>query len=153
MIIIREILFKARRTDNGEWVEGSLISNKDHSFIVEPVEYSCIGYCGECDRPYIDQYDVDPDTVCQYTGLTDKNGKKIWESDIVKFDIYEYENLVSSTISGIKWCENLCSLSVVVNKQGVRGTLGHFLDNNKEVEVIGNIFDNPELLNKGVTVK
>ena len=70
----------------------------------------------------------------------------LWENDIVKFDVYNYEKLVSSTISDIKWCEDLCSLSVVVNNQGVRGTLGHFLDNNKEIEIIRNIFINPELL-------
>lgn len=70
----------------------------------------------------------------------------IRQRDIVKFDVYAYEKLVSSTISEIKWCAELCSLSVVVNNQGVRGTLGHLLEPNKEVEVIGNIYEDAELL-------
>ena len=141
-------LFKAKRIDNGEWVEGYLIYSKKDCYI--------------CEKPYecMDEYSslngqsygfggfklVDPSTICQCTGLKDKNGKLIWENDIVKFDIYYYENLESSTISQIKWCNDLCALSLVVNDKGIRGTLGHLMDLNKEIEVIGNIFDNPELL-------
>lgn len=88
----------------------------------------------------------DAKTLCQYTGLKDKNGKLIWENDVVKFDVYYYGKLESSTISQIKWCNDLCALSLVVNGRGTRGTLGHLMDLNKEIEVIGNIFDNPELL-------
>ena len=78
----REILFRGKRTDNGEWVEGSYVYcfgknpfhvvtsiNKDNFFIVE--ENGVI-------------VEVDPSTVSQYTGLTDKNGRKIWEDDITK---------------------------------------------------------------------
>ncbi len=92
------------------------------------------------------EYLIDPSTICQCTGLKDKNGKPVWENDIVKFDIYYYEKLESSTISQIKWCNGLCALSLVVNDKGTRGTLGHLMDLNKEIEVIGNIFDNGELL-------
>ena len=135
-------LYRAKRTDNGEWVEGCLL-------IIDDSEYRIATSCLQGDVKEllnVCAYEVDQSTICQCTGLKDKNGKLIFENDIVKFDVYEYEKLVSSTVSEIKWCEELCSLSVVVNKQGIRGTLGHFLDHNKEVEVIGNIYQNTELL-------
>lgn len=137
-------LYRAKRTDNGEWVEGCLL-------IIDDSEYRIATSCLQGDVKEllnVCAYEVDQSTICQCTGLKDKNGKLIFENDIVKFDVYEYEKLVSSTVSEIKWCEELCSLSVVVNKQGIRGTLGHFLDLNKEVEVIGSAIDNPELLEK-----
>ena len=135
-------LYRAKRTDNGEWVEGCLL-------IIDDSEYRIATSCLQGDVKEllnVCAYEVDQSTICQCTGLKDKNGKLIFENDIVKFDVYEYEKLVSSTVSEIKWCEELCSLSVVVNKQGIRGTLGHFLDHNKEVEVIGNIYQTTELL-------
>lgn len=131
---MREILFKAK-TCNGEWVQG-LLAHKDNKWYIS----------NKVGIPFA--FEVRPETIGQYTGLTDKNGIKIYEGDIVKFDEYKYEKLVQSITSEIKWCEELCSLSLVVSeRQGTRGTLSHLLDYNKEVKVIGNIFDNPELLN------
>ena len=66
----REILFKAKRTDNGEWVEGYLWSKRT------------IGYTSHVGNT--DEIVIDPETVCQYTELADKNGKKIFEGDLVK---------------------------------------------------------------------
>ena len=79
---MREILFKAKRLDNGDWVEGLL------------VKYPSAIQVGDCSPWYIQappvdpddtggRYNVDPSTVCEYTGLTDKNGKKIFEGDIL----------------------------------------------------------------------
>lgn len=135
-------LFKAKRVDNGEWVLGVLFDGENHCIIGQEIKFSPY-QTNECK---IVGYEVDRNTICQSTGLRDKNCKLIWENDVVKFDVYYYENLESSIISQIMWCNDLCALSLVVNGRGTRGTLGHIMDLNKEIEVIGNKFDNPELL-------
>lgn len=127
----KENLFKAKRKDNDEWVEGSLLVLDDGccriatSCLVGDVE-NILTVCA---------YDVDPDTVCQYTGLTDKNGNKIWENDVVQVPREdEYFR--------IEWDED--TASYVMNSNTLTVTFGNYWSH--EVEVIGNIFDNPELL-------
>jgi uncharacterized phage protein (TIGR01671 family) len=139
-------LFKAKRLDNGEWVIGYYGVIGKRNVIIE--EYAENYYCPDtCESRHGNQiHEVNSKTICQCTGLRDKNGGRIWENDIVKFDTYCYEKLASSIISQIKWCNDLCALSLVVNNRGTRGTLGHLLNLNNEGEVVGNIFDNPELL-------
>ena len=122
--------------EDGVWVQGSLRCDVG--------KYTIFQF--ETKRADYVEYEIDPSTICQCTGLKDKNGTLIWENDIVKFDVYYYEKLDSSIISQIKWCNDLCALSLVVNGRGTRGTLGHLMCLNKEIEVIGNVFDNPELL-------
>ena len=153
----REILFRGKRVDNGEWVEGSLITNvfyteKDHESIpyilnADMAEYDCFEDFNE----YNGIYEVDEETICQYTGLTDKNGKKIWEGDIIKYhfgEIYapvkfgEYQSCFDSTSTShvgfyVDWDKN----------HNFRKDLVYWIKM-IDAEVVGNIFDNPELLEK-----
>ena len=132
-------LFKAKRTDNEEWVTGSLITCED-------------GTCKIATR-YLDDsaniailicvYDVDRETICQCTGLKDKNGKLIWENDIVAYwDAYNTENgqAEMDCIGKVVWDDETISFQVT-NRLSAESY--EVLD---ECSVIGNIFDNPELL-------
>lgn len=132
---MREILFRGKRIDNGEWVEGyyfkwPCISWKELSDVIVPVADLADG----CAKQEI----VDQATICQFTGLTDKNGKKIFEGDVMEFDAYglHYKGVVSF-ISG-----NFCIMCI-------RQTASPFLDyaiERYDALCVGNIHDNYELL-------
>lgn len=128
----REILFKAKRLVNGKWVEGLPGYDIDGN-ITELEAYNSFCNC--------QIHVIDPETLCQYTGLTDKNGKKIWENDIVRrTDLY----VVSEPPVGfIEYdLENTSFLIHWTDKVEYSPTY-HWKD---RLEVIGNIFDNPDLL-------
>lgn len=112
---MREILFRGRRSNN-EWFTG------DVHFIGNRVEI-CSGYCGIM---------VQPETVGQFTGLTDKNGKKIFEGDIVDVEGVTYR---------CRWDEGNFEFGLVNNKESFGIAYAPHC-----IEVIGNIYDNPELL-------
>ena len=125
----REILFRGKRIDNGEWMEGYVSKYfdgfKTATCIAWPTRETITGSL--C-------YDVDPATVGQYTGLTDKNGKKIFEGDVMEFDAYglHYKGVVSF-VDG-----NFC---VMCN----RPTASPFLDSaikQHDAICVGNTHDN-----------
>lgn len=123
---MREILFKAMRIDNGEWVEGLL--SYDMNGKLEEMEV----YRGFCDCA---TFEIDPETICQYTGLTDKNGKRIWENDIC---IVAGEDGYFT----VKWDDDTARF--VLDGDGLTVDFDNYYG--YECEVIGNVFDNPELL-------
>ena len=128
----REILFKAKRKDNGEWVEGNLITNERN----ENQKY--IGYIIDERNGVIEDFDlveVIPDTICQYTGLTDKNGRKIWENDITY--------IRSSGLSGYGVIKYQNGNLVLVDEKRKRT---YSLYGEWKIRKDGNIFDNAELL-------
>lgn len=139
---MREILFKAKRIDNGEWVEGYYCIKKPYCFdsrtglkAIIITEHSSTGTVS---------FEVDTDTICQYTGLTDKNGNKIWENDIIGFlDVSQYDNGYSEhyCVGQVLWDEETLSFEVT---ERISCESYEALDG--DCEVIGNIFDNPELL-------
>lgn len=136
---MRETLFKAKRKDNGEWVEGNLITNERN----ENQKY--IGYIFDERNGVIEDFDlveVIPTTICQYTGLTDKNGKKIWENDICDRK-EKYPEIV--VFNEGDW---QLDYSYVFEKEihSDACNLGFYVCERNCVEVVGNIFDNAELL-------
>lgn len=140
----REILFKAKRADNGEWVEGYYFGVGEKHMI--------LNFSTDESGTYHNMYEIDPETLCQYTGLTDKNGNKIWENDIIKYHFGEqtapikydiYQSCFDSTKT------QHCGFYVDWDyKKNLRKDLGYWI-NMVDAEVIGNIFDNPELLEGG----
>lgn len=144
---MREILFKAKRIDNGEWVEGYLF---DNGFDGEEKKYFIGGLiiekyngtaCDEWDITGIDFYEIDPETLCQFTGRCDRYGNKIWENDILMAHLDEsYPEDV--TYETVEW--NVAGW--VTHEAG--STDREYLDDfdMEHFEVVGNIFDNKELL-------
>ena len=141
---MREILFRGKHTETNEWWEGDLFHTGKRVFIRRP------------DSPTTyEHYSVIPETVGQYTGLTDKNGKRIFEGDIIK-SIYHLkqtngvlEREIRSSIEyGVGYaysevygvCERFRDGSGVALLSLIRGT------KIADCEIIGNIHDNPELL-------
>lgn len=136
---MREILFKAKRKDNGKWVEGNLITNERN----ENQKY--IGYIFDERNGVIEDFDlveVIPDTLCQYTGLTDKNGKRIWENDICDRK-EKYPEIVAYNKGD--WQLDY-SYALGKEKHFCACNLGFYACERNCIEVIGNVFDNPELL-------
>lgn len=148
-------LYKAKRLDNGEWVEGNLLlsedAEKDFRTIIIPIKGSNM-FTDRDDKDLGIEvwYKVNPDTVCRYTGRQDKNGKKVWENDILKIaEVADYAGrffdpsvpfphrvFVRWDYSSWIW-EMICSVK--------RYFIFPDAWCNYEAEVIGNMFDNPEM--------
>ena len=145
---MREILFRGKHARTGEWVEGFYYAQKhryaggnrffgEHAMITTGINETSGGW-GESTETI--EYEVIPETVGQYTGLIDKNGKKIFEGDIIKS--CEYDDVYF-----VKYCadNNYPAFDVVPEVDIECNGLSH-LHVVEGIEVIGNIHDNPELL-------
>ena len=125
-------LFKAKRLDNHYWILGFLSVNKTGKYFIRPI-------CGSA----LSSEEVDKNTICQCTGLKDRNGKLIWENDIVAYwDTYSTENGLAEAdcIGKVVWDDETLSFQVT-NRLSAES-----YDVLDECSVIGNIFDNPDLL-------
>lgn len=153
-------LFKAKRFDNGEWAQGALIyDDRDRLYrIITEISYST-GTCLTTDNAPR----VDSSTICQCTGLKDKNGKLIWENDILmcydntdnlvkvaygEFDVIDADSLnVSDSVIG--WHHEVVSMDALKKYELLRYDmlpLTEYYIQLMESKRIGNIFDNPELI-------
>ena len=160
VIMSREILFKAKRKDSGEWVEGYYLNIAKINRFICTGKIKLDGAVKGIIAP--EMYEIDPDTICQYTGLTDKNGKRIWENDILRghkndddlvrvvfgeFNVIDVDTLETvDRVAGwhtevietdaLSKCEPFC----------LPMPLADFYIKRSEFEVFGNIFDNADLL-------
>lgn len=126
---MREILFRGKRTDNGEWVYGVPTKDNHGEMVMVESTFECEEYnCRGANCLYVDE-----NTVEQYTGLTDNNGTKIFEGDIIllKGDEEPYQ-VAFNECCFQAYSHNVCYV------------MDNFYDH--DIEVIGNIHDNPELL-------
>ena len=160
---IREILFRGKCCTTGEWVEGFLGIEELDDYVIQQFSFDEY-FASEC----IDQYSVKLETVGRYTGLTDKNGTRIFEGDVVKlFDIaigeivceygafgincrqqidYDY---LASEIASVTGCDNtpmFCRNDNFVSLWELYWNYNQESSEISVIEVIGNIHDNPELL-------
>lgn len=142
----RENLFRGKRLDNEEWIQGSLITGvftrlgQDIPYILCPerADYDCFEDFSEENGIF----EVYPETVCQYTRRLDDNKKKIYEEYFVKIN--------NDWVGRVVWSDDTTSFCVLPNDDIEHETycLGYYIEEGYKVEVIGNIFDNPELLDK-----
>lgn len=138
---MREILFKARTTKkhnekhafDNVWVEGDLIRSGG-KYYIHPTGNK-VNVDGELGKIIV-MHEIDPNTLCQYTGLVDKNGKRIWENDIVRNE--------EGDIGAVQWFEEHAAF-MIWNK--TKNCVCYLAENDfSKIEIVGNEFDNPELL-------
>lgn len=138
---MREHLYQGKRKDNGEWVQGDLIHRQIWASSLCVIRESDDGF------DHYEEYEVDPETVSEFTGLRDGNGKRIFEGDIVKVDLIGGGERISEV--GIGECFD-------TDGETIFGIFGKCDEGNLIIpiseeyaalyEVIGNKWDNPELL-------
>lgn len=172
---MREILFRGKRIDNGAWVYGSfLLDGEAHRPLEKKhLSFSKCYIIPETDRDNIKTrfndgsyylqtvgYHVIPETVGQFTGLTDKNGKKIFEGDLLngfQYPFYRRNSAEHNYFAEVIWFTGNCAFGLCTHKhptakvRGISAGNADFIEDfdSDDWEVIGNIHDNPELLKGG----
>lgn len=128
---MREVLFRGERVDNGEWVEGYVVKWADESVTIDSGSWAHPAYA------------VKPTTVGQYIGLTDKNGKRIFEGDIIRIpDDYDEFGHNAGEVYAIYFAYGGFRMKPKYGK----GARGYWVEDDNIFDVIGNIHDDPELL-------
>ena len=133
---MREILFRGKRTINGDWVYGDFVHGNERKSLRDSI------FVYDSETQSFSDYEINPSTLGQYTGLTDKNGKSIFEGDIAK--------VLQGKDKDIAYVGFENGAFMLYTKTGniYERTLWSYWYNDWDVEVIGNITDNPELLEK-----
>lgn len=140
-------LFRGKRIDNGEWVIGNRIDDG----VTGQVFIHAVGNSvnesdkvGEEGCLQFVAFEVAPSTICQCTGLKDKNGKLIWENDIV-MTVYDGNEHIYQVV----WDESELDFKATNGKENYESNF-EYLPCCDEIEILGNCFDNPELLEEEV---
>ncbi len=144
---MREILFRGKRIKSGQWIFGNLLRTDYGVFVIQ--NYA----------PFegLEKYEVGSETVCQFTGLIDNNDKKIFEGDIISFShsrlaeekderdlIPDYEEYTRNYV--VEFVNTYCTYGLRARNKSIHFKLSQATINTHNAKVIGNIYDNPELL-------
>ena len=141
---MRTILFRGKRTDNGEWIEGYYATQSNHACFANELKHQHFIFKDvflDFNLGGLQKFEVIPETVGQYTGKTDKNGKNIFEGDIV----YCKSRLDNANMVVIFECGQF-RMVLSENYHNYQTNSGFYDINCFDKEVIGNAYDNPELL-------
>ena len=130
---MREILFRGKRTINGDWVYGDFVHGNERKSLRDSI------FVYDSETQSFNDYEINPSTIGQYTGLTDKNGKRIFEGDIVKTDKFSEPNKQYIIKYDLQF-------GAFIGQDRYNVYFVTFDGDSGEFEVIGNIHDNPELL-------
>ena len=132
---MREILFRGKWTINGDWVYGDFVHGNERKSLRDSI------FVYDSETQSFNDYKINPSTLGQYTGLTDKNGKRIFEGDIVKTDKFSEPNKQYIIKYDLQF-------GAFIGQDRYNVYFVTFDGDSGEFEVIGNITDNPELLEK-----
>ena len=130
---MREILFRGKRTINGDWVYGDFVHGNERKSLRDSI------FVYDSETQSFNDYKINPSTLGQYTGLTDKNGKRIFEGDIVKTDKFSEPNKQYIIKYDLQF-------GAFIGQDRYNLYFVTFDGDSGEFEVIGNIHDNPEIL-------